>query len=489
MKPKFLAYLIAVAVPVVMAFGCQRTDSGTSITLSPGNDVASIVANAPPGTTFYFEPGLYRINIITPKDDQKFIGKGTTGANSTILSGAKLLTQWNKVGLFWVTEGLPDTLHRSGECVRGREICTWREDLFVDGKLVQRAPNLRSAAKGKWFGAENKAYISFDPAGRTVELGLTPYAFLGNAKNVTIQNLVVEKFASEAQHGAIEGTRSENWQVLDVVARWNHGAGLSPGKNMRVSGGSYSYNGQIGMVGEGDGAVIENLEIAHNNYAGYNWGWEGGGTKFWRSDGLIIRNTCVHHNEGPGLWTDIDNINVLIEKNKVFNNAGDGIKHEISYKAVIRENFASGNGKGWDSWLWGSQILVQNSPDVTVTNNTVEVPESFGNGISLIHQDRGDGAHGPWVTKNVTVSDNVIIYLGTRGLSGLVADYQREVFENEGNNTFNRNTYVIRTQDQAFWQDSDGNRLTWKMLANYKHEPEGKLVVEPRKGTPLKCDL
>jgi len=184
----------------------------------------------------------------------------------------------------------------------------------------------------------------------------------------------------------------------------------------------------------------------------------------------------------------VDNINVVIENNKVFNNDGEGIKHEISYKALIKSNFVAGNGKGKFDWLWGGQILVQNSRDVTVTKNTVEVPATFGNGITLIHQKRGDGAHGPWITHNVTVSDNVIIYLGDRGLSGIVADYDLENFEKKGNNIFDRDTYVVPTADQVFWQASDGNKLSWKMLALTKMEKHGKLVVERRKASPLTCD-
>lgn len=489
MNLKFLVLLSATVTSVsLMAFGCQQADTATSITLTPGDDVAEIVANAPEGTTFYFNTGTYRTQTITPKNNQKFIGKGAARSEGTVLSGAMPLNVWNKEGFYWVATGIPEPQHRSGYCDEGFELCTYREDLFVDGQLYRRASSLGNVSKEKWYGEGDKLYIRIDPAGRKIELSVTPYAFVGRAKNVTIQNLVVEKFASEAQHGAIEGTNSQGWHVIDVSARWNHGGGLSPGKDMRVNGGSYSHNGQIGMVGEGDGAVIENVEIAHNNYAGYNWGWEAGGTKFWRSDGLVVRNACVHDNDGPGIWTDIDNINVLIENNRVFGNDGDGIKHEISYKAMIRGNTVAENGKGKDNWLWGSQILVQNSRDVTVRDNTVEVPATFGNGIGLIHQERGDGAHGPWVTSNVKVFDNVIVYLGPRGVSGLVADFERETFERKGNNSFNKNTYVVASRDQAFFQESDGNSLKWSRLKEYGRETDGKLIIDSRKPLGLRCN-
>ena len=57
-----------------------------------------------------------------------------------------------------------------------------------------------------------------------------------------------------------------------------------------------------------------------------------------------MRDNHVHHNEGPGLWTDIDNIHTLYEGNLVEHNANVGIFHEISYDAVIRNNIVRDNG-------------------------------------------------------------------------------------------------------------------------------------------------
>lgn len=480
---KFATGLVSLTSIILVAFACQKSDAISSITVSPGEDLADLAYSAPEGMTIYLKPGVYRMQMIRPRDGQTFIGQ-----DGAILSGAMVLTDWDQEDGLWVVDGLPDPLHRSGYCDEGYELCTYREDMFVDGVLYRRVDDKSKLGPGLWYGGDNKAYIQINPEGRLIELGVTPAAFTGKAQNVTIKNIIVEKYASEAQQGAIQGTQSTGWQVIDVTARWNHGGGLSPGKSMIVQGGSYSYNGQIGMVGEGDGAVIENTEISFNNYANYNWGWEAGGTKFWRTDGMTIRNNCVHNNYGPGLWTDIDNINILYENNVVFANDGDGIKHEISYKATIRNNFVGLNGKGKDNWLWGSQILVQNSSDVEVYENVVEVPISFGNGIGLIHQKRGDGAHGPWVTTNVKVHDNLIVYLANRGGTGLVTDFDHEVFEKDLSNKFDRNTYVLTNRDQRFWRDNDGDATMYN-LGDSPMEKEGKIVIETRKGKVVQCDV
>lgn len=460
--------------------GQDNTSSGP-VTLSPGDDIQTAAANAPEGTTFILQPGVFRQQSITPKDGQKFIG-----SEGTVLSGSMLLANWKRDGSLWVANGLPEPLRRTGICDSGHELCSFREDLFVDDKLHVRVASPSELGPGKWLYQDGSAYLSVDPTGSLVELSVTPDAFSGAAKDVSLENIVVEKYASEAQKGAIDGNDSLGWTLTNVSALWNHGGGLAPGKEMRVIGGSFSHNGQIGVVGEGDGAVLDGVEIAHNNYAYFNFGWEAGGTKFWQSDGLVVRNSCIHNNAGPGLWTDINNINTLYENNVVFDNEGDGIKHEISYKATIRNNFASGNGKFDMNWLWSAQILVQNSSDVEVYGNTVEVPATYGNGISLVNQDRGSGEFGPWVTTGTRVYDNTIIYLGNRGASGLISDFEIEKFVEDTTNVFDKNTYVVRDPDQAFWRDRDGDS-NWEQLRRSRMEKDGEIVVDARAPTKPAC--
>lgn len=45
-----------------------------------------------------------------------------------------------------------------------------------------------------------------------------------------------------------------------------------------------------------------------------------------------------------------------------------------------RNNVVRNNGRKFDAWLWGSQILIQNSQNVDVYNNVVTVAADAGNG-------------------------------------------------------------------------------------------------------------
>jgi parallel beta-helix repeat protein len=233
--------------------------------------------------------------------------------------------------------------------------------------------------------------------------------------------------------------------------------------------------------------VVEGVEIAYNNYAGYSARWEAGGTKFHRTRGLVVRDSCAHHNNGPGLWTDMDNIDTIYEGNTVFLNANDGIKHEISYESIIRDNVVAHNGKDHDIWLWGSQILIQNSPNVRVYGNLVEVSTGFGNGISVIHQDRGEGKYGPRNGFNNRIYRNRIVHLGRNGQSGVARDTDDHLLWHEDGNRFDWNTYVVPDGSGEYWHLNDLG-LAWDDARDLGYERHGELVIEDRRPIELSCD-
>ena len=476
-------WLAALAI-VVSTSSVPSAQKKKTIVLKPGQNIEAIVAHSPQGTRFRFEPGIYRQQTIVPRDQQQFIGQ-----DGVILSGAMELTAWTNESELWKSQRLPRPLRSdNGECDKGRDLCTRREDLFFNGRLYERVESRDDLRPRKWYYEDRRAYLADDPTGQLVELAVTPMAFGGTAENVRIKDLIIEKYASEAQRGAIYIEHARGWRISGVTARWNHGVGLEIGPKTRVEGGSVSHNGQLGIGATGEDITIEDVEISFNNYAGYNPFWEAGGTKFAETSGLVVRNSCIHHNNGPGLWTDIDNIDVLYEGNKVFLNAQDGIKHEISYDAIIRDNIAVRNGTGgFDDWLWGSQILVQNSSNVEVYRNLVEVSNQFGNGIGVIHQNRGEGAFGPWHAVNNSVHHNTIVHLGSRGLNGVVKDTDDDWFWTEADNSFDRNHYVVADRGSEYWTSNDRDE-DWDDLERLGLERKGKRIVETRSPMDLSCD-
>ncbi len=68
-----------------------------------------------------------------------------------------------------------------------------------------------------------------------------------------------------------------------------------------------------------------------------------------------------------------------------------------------------GNGYGdTRGWGWGGDINIQNSQNVEVYGNRVEMTGG-GNGIVLIQQNRGSGTFGTYTTTGNQIHDNTIV--------------------------------------------------------------------------------
>jgi Right handed beta helix region len=455
-----------------------------TVVLQPGQNLQAIVARSPEGTRFRFEPGIYRQQTILPKSRQKFVGQ-----DGVILSGAMELKTWTSRSGQWQSEHLPKPLSFHGECADGGKLCLFREDLFINNRLYRRVGSRADLGPGRWYYHHRRAYLVDDPTGHSVELGVTPRAFGGDAEDVVLKDLIVEKYATDSQEGAIYTDDARGWRISDVIARWNHGEGLSFGPYTLVTGGSFSHNGQLGIAGSsGAGSKLQGVEIAFNNYAGYDSKWDAGGTKFWETKGLVVQDSCIHHNAGPGLWTDNDNIDTIYEGNKVFMNANEGIKHEISYRASIRNNIVALNGtSGFDDWLWGSQILIQDSSNVKVEYNLVQVAAGFGNGIGVIYQERGTGAYGPWQAAENSVHNNTIIFHGRRGQNGVVTDTGDDRFWSGADNSFDWNTYIVADRSSQYWTSNNLDK-DWDHIDDLGFEKNGTLTVERGAPMDLSCD-
>jgi parallel beta-helix repeat protein len=429
-----------------------------TVAVFPGQSIQAAVDAAPPGTSFLIKAGIHRLQRVTPKDGNRF-----TGEAGTVLSGARVMTGFVRQGSVWVVGGQAQQGKAHGECLAAYPRCDHPEELFVDDARMRHVESAAAVGPGTWFFdyVADRIHLGTDPTGRRVETSVTDVAFTGRASGVTITGLTIEKYASAAQSGAIEGEDGPGWTVEGNVIRWNNGAGVSLGPSTRVLNNHVLANGQLG-VGGGDnhaGIVIEGNEIAYNNEAGFDPAWEAGGAKFWATTNLVVRGNTVHHNHGPGLWTDNDNVGTLYESNLVEDNHWAGIFHEISYAAVIRNNTVRRNGfldpRGW---YWRAGILIVDSPSVEIYENTVEDNAHAIVGIQL---NRGTGALGPYLITNLWVRDNIIRM--QEGQTGLVTDTGDQSIFTSRNNHFDRNMYYLGPSARYFtWLNRTRTEAEWR---------------------------
>jgi PKD repeat protein len=329
-----------------------------------------------------------------------------------------------------------------------------------------------------------------------IQYGIGPHP-----TNVTVDGLKIINYKPASQRGVIHGGsdypaayNASGWIVRNCEICNNGEVGLRIGHAMQVLNNKIHHNLKMGVSGTAVGARIEGNEIAYNNYLWtFDEGNEAGGTKFTNNDGLILRNNHVHHNNGPGLWMDTDNIRSLLEYNHVIDNATDGIVNEIGYSAVIRYNTITGNG--WNdihharySYLWNAAIGIHSSPDNEVYGNTIS-----GNfcGIGVIQQLRGYSRnglkheperYGPYIVQNLNVHDNVIVSTippksGQEcPAAGVVQDtgVDQAIFTTR-NNRFVNNTYYLAaaTLSQFAWNNGWRNDVAWR---GYGQDTSGKFI-------------
>lgn len=307
--------------------------------------------------------------------------------------------------------GGPNAEYR-GRCQPEYPLCIYPEDVFVDELPIVRVQTQSELGAGRWWSdaSAGEIYLADDPTGKQVEMSVTRKAFSGNAKGVTIRGLVIEKYAQPAGEAAIDGKNAEDWTVEQNETRFNHASGIRANTGWKVLNNKTHHNGEAGMGGSGRDILVEGNEMYKNNYAGYWPGWESGGAKFVLTENLVVRNNFSHDNIGPGLWTDISNNNTLYEGNRTTHNT-EGIFHEISFKAIIRNNTIWEDGDNtFGHHDVDAGILIGESQDVEIYGNTIT---NCKNGILGRQLNREEDrqryrSDRPYEIKNLNVHDNVV---------------------------------------------------------------------------------
>jgi hypothetical protein len=460
--------LVSITFIVALNLTTTRLQAST-VNISAGDNIPSIVGNNPPGTTFVINAGTYRLlaGHIVAKSGDVF-----TGQPGAILSGAKQLTSFHHSGNYYYITGQTQngrvTIPNS-DCVAGYTGCIYPEDLYFDSVPLQHVDSLSDVGPGTWFFDYSAQTIYFydNPSGHTVETSVTDTAFEpGPANDVTIQGLTVEKFATPIMTGAVAGagtglgswTAGANWLVQNNEIRLNHADGVRVNFGWQVLNNSIHDNGNIGIGGGLGGTkpnaiLIRGNKIYNNNYARVQPGFAAAGIKLNLTTGVVIRGNDIYDNYGTGIHLDTNNLNDLVDGNTVSNNRS-GIMTEIGYAVTIRNNTLVGNGYVYPTgtnWLYGANVLSATSQNVEAYCNTVEISAQGGNGIDILTQVRG--SH---ISSGNYFHHNTVTFQGNSGWSGAGSGDPTGQPNFFSLNHYNYNTYHLPDLSaQAFpWQNS-----------------------------------
>jgi parallel beta-helix repeat protein len=386
------------------------------VTVSVDDNLKEVVDANPPGTTYLIEAGVHRGAQAEPKDGDTFIGEA-----GAVLSGATLLSDWQQKGGRWVIGGQTAEGPTHGKVLEGYEPDLHPEDLWVDDTLLRHwaTPDV---GKGEWHFdyANDQIWLGEDPGTRTVQLAETPWAFSSEAADVTIDNLIIERYASTSQHGAIGGGprqgnmhRHLRWTVRHTDVRFNHGMGLRMGPGATVEYSWMHHNGELGLGvsgrnidGEqandyGEPVTIRYNQFARNGMLGFDPQFQRGGLKIAHATaGSVFEHNWSHDNHGPGVWFDIDNRDAVIRSNLVEDNDEHGIMYEISFgDTLISSNVVRHNG--------GRGVFLSTSQGVRVANNLIV--DNAGDDIQIRGAERGSSDEfGPYRSADITVEDNIV---------------------------------------------------------------------------------
>jgi len=463
--------------------------------LDTGSVIQDSVDSYGPGTTFILRAGTHRYtyeggsNIIhiTPAMGDTFIGE-----EGAILNGSVIISNWDYDTTYsaWTAANIEQFNITSGTCSGGGTACTYPEDLWLDNQLIVQVTDISEVTEGTFYikYSADSIWCGSNPDGKLAELSTVRHAIYDSlgVDSVYIKGIIIEKYACNAQVGAIQSGEFANrgmyWAVDSCVIQYNHGVGVKLFDYGRVRGNTIYYNGQLGINIIGESCIVEGNLMTYNNYANFSYNWEAGGMKAWTTNNLIVRNNVSSHNDGVGIWIDNDNDSCLITQNVCDDNDRDGIFYEISWNGEISHNRVRRNGfdKAEETW-WGhgAGILVANSSYLQIHNNVVQ---DNARNILWVNQNRLADTSSIYPTlmyfcRDIEVYNNLImahsiyhkgwfdgdsLYTMINMWTGGMRDYFGDsVFTNQGNLFFN-NVYTNTDSISFAWNNAFPKWATWK---------------------------
>lgn len=428
------------SVPVAYGVDPSFNPADVDVVIATTDDPNSVILANPPGTVFLFEAGVHRLTA--PLD--YLPGNRYYGEPGAILSGAKVLTGWTNNGDGrWYVDGQTQRLQVNdwAQTLPTAPRANRAEDLFVDDVRFTHV-DTDAVGPGEYHfdydhASGGRIWLGEDPTGKVVETCVVERAVFGfETEDVEFRNLIVEKFGSPADEGALHMIQAgRGWRAINCEVRLCHGTGITVGDGGVVDGCHAHDNGQFGVQGHGEDIEVTDTRWNDNGGIGYDPMWAAGGCKFAFTTGLRIRRVEADGNAGVGIWVDIDNDDGWIDRCYAHDNALMGIFWEISYRGTIRYNLSVDNGTDADWWGEAVGLQISSSEGVLVYGNTLD-------GLLLLEADRVSDTTGDrYFLRDVAVFDNDV-NLDVDQYVQLISQVDgTPAYEPEANIRFDRNRY------------------------------------------------
>lgn len=371
----------------------------------PWPSIQQAVDAAPDGATVAVRAGSYHESV-------RWSGRRLTlqpyRRERVWFDGSVPLHDWVRSGNTWRLDGWTYTFDRQpafDALDPRRPLAAWPEMVFLDGRPLRQVAKATDVTPGTFHVdlAGQALVLGSDPRGREVRGSTLARALtIRNAAGSVVRGIGVRRYATPFDQVAAIAGFSDGLVFDRVISEDNATNGLSViGRESRVSRSAFRRNGQMGLHAHNVvGLSVTGNWLQGNNVEGFRHNFAQGGMKVTRGRDMRWEGNLVSANQGDGMWCDIGCTDVEIVNNVVVDNAGRGIKYEISARGVIASNRIADNAGG---------ILVHESSDVLVYNNVVQ-----GSGVAILALEgkrSGRPGHVPQDVVRVVLRNNIV---GTR---------------------------------------------------------------------------
>jgi hypothetical protein len=361
----------------------------------------------------------YREPIILLPDGSATSAPITIDGQGAVISGANVLSSWTAVGDGTYRHYWPYNLGNAPDhwptLTYDRTLLN-REAMFVGGRPYHVVDSVAKLVPGTFLVDESKDTITARP--RTGDAPLTSAEVTVRMKtlqvdgrtNVAVRNLTLERGAGGLQENMASASNSVNFTLDNVTVRQAAAGGLGvlTGRGLTMRNVRFFDNGIVAYGSYKEtGILVENAELARNNWRGAQVGFTGwaSSVKFSQSSNVTINGWNAHNNYGHGLWFDYDNRNVTITGLVSAGNLGRGLFLEKNPGPIVVDGASiCNNGASGISYARSDRVTVQNS---RIFNNAGWQHFQTGDANPVTMPD-GTVVRGYWLIlrNNITVGDD-----------------------------------------------------------------------------------
>jgi parallel beta-helix repeat protein len=279
--------------------------------------------------------------------------------------------------------------------------------------------------------------------------------------DVTIRNLVIRKMPQRGVHALY--WMSDRWTIEYNELTANQTALSVPNNSLIRNNYIHHNTGGAYLVWKAANTTFDTNDISYN----------GGMQKVLGSSYVTFRNNFVHHNVSDGIWFDTENVNALVEGNRVEDNGREGIALEISGRAIVRNNVVRRSRS--------SAIFIGTSKDIEIYGNTLE--DNFRGIQYFLNCAAVGGGTLLFDLANNYAHDNIVRVGTTSGalasglgyISSCTATQVAPYLSGAKNLKFDRNQYTVPSNSK-YWMWGLSTFKYWSEWISLPQDSTGTIV-------------